>query len=484
MGLRQYLLSALLLAFGHSSEGTDTCRIYVCDDAECLTTSCMDLEGYTTENDVRPLWMILSGAQVFFMQLGFANLEAGSVSRRNVQNILFKNMMDACLGSIVWFCLGYGVAWGKGDFAGNSKFFTVAYNETTDWFFQWAFCVTASTIVSGAVAERMKLEAYFIYTFFITAFIYPIVVHWIWSEDGWASAFNTDASSPIVDFAGSGVVHMVGGWSGLMGAYFCGPRPGRFDDFSLKKYTTHSVPFVAFGTFVLWFGWYGFNCGSTVAVVGAMETAALVAVTTTLSAASGGLTASLMGKFLQGKWSITLACNGVLAGLVSITAPCATVEPELSIIIGFFGGLIYFGFSRLMIKVEIDDPLDAAAVHGACGFWGVISVGIFTTDEYLLKAGYDREAAQSFGTRFGNQIAVAVTVTCWTCLSAGIMFYVADKTVGIRTEDGGEDGGLDLVDFGGEAYEAEGIAGMQSQLALIGASEPVSEGGEKLTHDL
>jgi len=479
MGLRKFVLPALLVALGHSSEEADICSLYVCDDPECSTTSCFDLNSYTTETDARPLWMILSGAQVFFMQLGFANLEAGSVSRRNVQNILFKNMMDACLGSIVWFCIGYGVAWGKGGFAGHDNFFTVKYEKTTDWFFQWAFCVTASTIVSGAVAERMKLEAYFMYTLVITACIYPVVVHWIWSEDGWASASNPNASNPVVDFAGSGVVHMVGGWSGLMGAYFVGPRPGRFENFSLKKYTTHSIPFQAFGTFVLWFGWYGFNCGSTVAVAGAMETAALVAVTTTLAAASGGLAASMLGKFLQGKWNIGLACNGVLAGLVSITAPCATIMPELSIIIGTFGGLIYFSFSRLMIRLEIDDPLDAAAVHGACGCWGILSVGIFTTEEYLLKAGYEREAVQGFGTRLGNQIAVAVAISCWTFVTAGTMFFVAAKTIGIRTEHGGEDGGLDFVDFGVEAYEPEGILTIHSQVDLTGGTVPIPEGGSR-----
>merc|ERR1719285_458455 len=202
------------------------------------------------------------------MQLGFANLEAGSVSRRNVQNILFKNIMDACLGSMVWFCFGYGVAWGAGDFVGGDKFFTVGYSETTDWFFQWAFCVTASTIVSGAVAERMKLEAYFIYTLIITAFIYPAVVHWIWSPDGWATATNeNDPDAPIIDFAGSGVVHMVGGWSGMMGAWIVAPRKGRFEKAEdAVDFTTHSIPMQAFGTLILWFGWYGFNCGSTVAV--------------------------------------------------------------------------------------------------------------------------------------------------------------------------------------------------------------------------
>jgi len=441
----------------------ETCdAFYVCDDYNCTTKSCLDIYGIcVTEADMRPLWMILSGAQVFFMQLGFANLEAGSVSRRNVQNILFKNVMDACLGSIVWFCFGYGFAWGEGGFLGTNSFFTVDYDEMTDWFFQWAFCVTASTIVSGAVAERMKLEAYFIYTVVITAFIYPPVVHWVWSGEGWASAVNPDANVPMIDFAGSGVVHMVGGWSALMGAYFVGPRAGRFDkgDDAKTIYSRHSIPLQAFGTFTLWFGWYGFNCGSTVAVAGAMGTASLVAVTTTLAAAAGGLTCSIVGRYMYGKWNIGLACNGVLAGLVSITAPCSVVAPELAVIIGFLGALIYFSFSLLLLQLHIDDPLDAAAVHGACGFWGCVAVALFSTEEYMLKAAYDRESAQDFGTRLGNQVIVAVTITVWTIGLSGLMFFLAKHTIGIRTEDGASAGGLDAKDFGIQAYEKDWTAG-------------------------
>jgi len=461
------MMSLLRLSFfivGVVLSSEDSCEsFYVCDDASCTTKSCFDSHGsYLTETDARPLWMILAGAQVFFMQLGFANLEAGSISRRNVQNILFKNMMDACLGSIVWFAFGYALAWGEGSFLGTNSFFSVKYAETTDWFFQWAFCVTASTIVSGAVAERMKLEAYFIYTIVITAFIYPVVVHWIWSAEGWASAFNPDADAPMIDFAGSGVVHMVGGWSGLMGAYFVGPRAGRFSKDG-ATYSTHSIPLQAFGTFILWFGWYGFNCGSTVAVNGAMETASLVAVTTTLAAAAGGLTTSIIGKMLCGKWNIGLACNGILAGLVSITAPCSVIEPELAIVIGFIGGILYFGFSRLMLYLQIDDPLDAAAVHGCCGFWGVVSVAIFSTEEYMLKAAYTREAGQDFGERLWNQFAVALAVTVWTLSLSGIMFFTAKYTIGIRTEEGSLAGGLDIKDFGMHAYETD-----------LGAVEPVA----------
>lgn len=430
---------------------------YVCATEDCTEMRCVDTYAtYITEADAAPLWMILCGAQVFFMQLGFANLEAGTVSRRNVQNIIFKNMMDACLGSIIWFCFGYALAWGEGSFLGTTSFFKVHYGDSTNWFFQWAFCVTASTIVSGAVAERMKLEAYFIYTIVITAFIYPVVVHWVWSGEGWASAFNPKAGTPIIDFAGSGVVHMVGGWSGLMGAFMVGPRKGRFtDEDNEKLFTTHSIPLQAFGTLVLWFGWYGFNCGSTVAVAGVMDTAALVAVTTTLAAAAGGLTTSILARILSGKWNIGLACNGILAGLVSITAPCSVVAPESSIIIGFIGGLLYYGFSNLMVRLHIDDPLDAAAVHGMCGFWGVISVAIFTTKDYMTKAAYDREAGQDFGTRLGNQFAVALAITTWTLSLSGLMFFAAKMTIGLRAEEGALPGGLDKPDFGGPAYEQQ-----------------------------
>lgn len=455
--MAQLILYMVFLGIGLSTEDADveTCNsYYVCTDETCAVARCADSDGTIIyEDDARPLWMILCGAQVFFMQLGFAHLEAGSVSRRNVLNIIFKNIMDACLGSIVWFCLGYGFAWGDGSFIGTTSFFFVPYDENTDWFFQWAFCVTASTIVSGAVAERMKLEAYFIYTLIITGFIYPAVVHWVWHGEGWASAFNPDADSPIIDFAGSGVVHMVGGWSGLMGAYIVGPRKGRFEKAEdAVDFTTHSIPMQAFGTLILWFGWYGFNCGSTVAVSGAMGTGALVAVTTTLAAAAGGLTTAILGRSLHGKWNIGLACNGILGGLVSITAPCSVVAPGSSIIIGVVGGLLYYGFSRLMITLKIDDPLDAAAVHGCCGFWGVVSVAIFTTNDYMIKAAYDREADQNVGTRFWNQLSVALAITAWTVVLSGLMFFLADKIISIRTEGGATIEGLDYRDFGTSGY--------------------------------
>merc|ERR550534_647015 len=174
-----------------------------------------------------------------------------------------------------------------------------------------------------------------------------------------------------------------------------------------------------------------------------------------LAAAAGGLTTAILGRVLSGKWSIGLACNGILAGLVSITAPCSVVPAEFAIIIGFIGGLLYYGFSKLMVFLQIDDPLDAAAVHGMCGFWGVISVAIFTTKDYMMKAAYGREAEQSLGIRLGNQIAVALTITVWTLSLSGLMFFAAKKTIGLRTDEGAQPGGLDKPDFGGPAYEAQ-----------------------------
>jgi len=434
---------------------------YVCNDTVCDTKICVDDYGTCiVEDDARPLWMLMCGSQVFFMHLGFLTLEVGAVSRRNVQNIIFKVLIDACLGTLIWFCFGYGVAWGKGglgSFFGSNNFFIVDYNDSVDWFFQWAFAITTCTIVSGAVAERMKLDAYFVYVFAITALTYPVVVRWVWSEQGWASAGNTSATTPIVDFAGCTVVHMVGGFTGLMGTIIVGPRAGRFDKGEGNDiFKSHSIPFLAFGTIMLWFGWYGFNCGSTIAVQGVMETASLVVVTTTLSGAFAGVTSVVLGKFETGKWSIELICNGILAGLVSVTASCSVIHAETSILVGIIGGMVYYGTSHLMVYLKIDDPVDAFAVHGAGGLWGTLCVGLFATDEYLLKSGYPTVAELSFATRLGNQATVAVAVAVWTLITSGLMFYVTNKIIGLRDDYGAKDEGLD-VHFGVEAYEKEDL---------------------------
>lgn len=439
-----------------------------------------------TETDAKPLWLIVCGGLVFLMHLGFSMLEAGCVSKRNVQNILLKNIMNACIGTLVWFCIGYGVAYGGNDdneFIGMASYWG-GWDDSAniDWFFQWAFCVTASTIVSGAVAERMKLAAFFIACVVITGFIYPIVVHWVWDGEGWLSAGKKDR--PFIDFAGSGVVHMVGGFCALMGAAITGERPGRFNAEKPIAYGNHSVPFQLFGTIILWVGWYGFNCGSTLAVQGAMPVAARVAVTTTLSAATGGLVTTFWAKIVKKKWSIGMCCNGILAGLVSITAPCPVVEPGLAIVIGAIGGSLYFLCSNLMLILKIDDPLDAASVHGFCGMWGVLAAGIFSSNKYIREAYGDDLADMGWGSRFWNQIVGCITIFFWTVGTSGAMFMALKFTVGLRTEEGGEKGGLDANEFGMPAYsstprhspEKKGVEGFKMELATIDKEAPRQNG--------
>eukprot|EP00494_Astrolonche_serrata_P025294 UN25555 len=296
--------------------------------------------------DLDTMWFIIMGVLVFFMQLGFTMLEVGAVRAKNVENILFKNLGDACIGAVVWFILGWAFAYGVSDdpneFIGNEDFAVHEHEYFREWFFQWCFAATAATIVSGAVAERIELHAYFCYTVLMTGFIYPVVVYWVWSGEGWLT-YGKDYG--IIDFAGSGVVHMVGGFCALAGAVVAGPRKGSIE--------VHSVPFQVFGTLILWFGWYGFNCGSTLgAQNGALNVAERVAVTTTLGAASGGLSAMILNKVIHDYWSAVYTCNGILAGLVSITANCHVISPGAAIVIGGLGGMFYTGASFALKKIE------------------------------------------------------------------------------------------------------------------------------------
>lgn len=337
-------------------------------------------------------WTMFAGILVMFMQAGFAMLEAGIVQDKNTQGIFVKNLMDACIGALSWFLVGYGLAFGEdsGKFIGtnlfggqNSEFENAHY---VSWFFQWAFCATAATIVSGAVAERINLMGYICFMIVLTSFVYPVVVHWTWGG-GWLS----DGEDGIyTDFAGSGIVHMTGGVAALCGAVIVGPRTGRFDPAKAADWAPHNVPMVILGTLILWFGWYGFNCGSTTAMSGgASNTAALVAMTTTLSAASGGMTVFLGRMLASRTHDVCGLANGILAGLVSITAGCDGVYGWAAVCIGFIGGLVYLGISRLLTKLQIDDPVDAFAIHGACGAWGVIAVAFFNFNQGILYGGED-----------------------------------------------------------------------------------------------
>jgi ammonium transporter, Amt family len=322
------------------------------------------------------------------MQTGFAMLCAGSIRQKNVKNIMLKNLLDACGGAIGFYTVGYAFAYGhKGDpdqktFIGNSYFALKDFDSWAGWFFQFAFAATAATIVAGTVAERCKMAAYLCYSVVLTGFVYPVVVHAVWSSNGFLSAFATDPFNGVgsIDFAGSGVVHLVGGTTALIAAIVLGPRKGRFYDEDGNPLETphsfppHSVALQVLGTFILWFGWYGFNPGSALIIdnAGSAAAASLAAVTTTLAGASGAVTCMFVDSIIDGmmtgetSYEITMAMNGALGGLVAVTAGCAVVEPYAAIIIGAIGGVVYLGFSKLLIKLRIDDAVDAGTCQTCC----------------------------------------------------------------------------------------------------------------------
>ena len=434
----------------------------------------------STNAGVDEFWHLVAGILVFFMQAGFAMLEAGSVQDKNIQNILFKNLMDACIAAVCFWLLGYGFAYGDtgGNFIGTTQFglvddtFTATESDKLEnlnfhtWFFQWAFAATAATIVSGSVAERCALPAYFIYSAVITTFIYPIVVHWGWG-DGFLSPFGSDPtkfmfngekSNNMIDFAGSGIVHMVGGFSGLMGAYFLGPRKGRFDkDGSVIEKPGHNTLLAVLGVLILWVGWYGFNAGSTLCITGGCsKLASKVAATTTISAAAACLTAVAYQKIAMKTWDLAIAGNAVLAGLVSITANCAVVEPVGAFFIGFFGAFVYIASKKMLIKLKIDDPLDAAPVHGFCGAWGVVAAGIFATDKGVAMAGYVGSAGGNTpvasGEQFGVQVVGMLIILIWTTATSGLMFFILARLNMLRVDEKVEVDGLDVTEHGGLAY--------------------------------
>ena len=413
---------------------------------------------------------------VFFMQAGFAMLEAGIVHPKNVTNILFKNMIDASIAAICYWLLGYGFAFGKDreGFIGDSNYgLRAVYNGSGGggsdnwqmWFFQWAFAGACATIVAGSVAERAKLEAYFIYSTVLSTFIYPVIVHWVWGS-GWLSAWGAypdakgtarpifnrdDRSNGMIDFAGSGVVHMVGGFCGLIGAIVIGPRKGRFGpNGEVHTLFEGNTTLQSLGVFILWFGWYGFNCGSTLVISGNLaNVAGKVAMTTTISAAAGAIVTTFLSKILTGVYDISMGLNGILAGLVAITASCSVVNPWMAFLIGGGAAFVLVGGHYLILKLRIDDPCDACVVHGFCGLWGVLCVGIFCTDANVQYAAYpNKNEACGSGEQFAVQVVGALCIIAWVCGTSTFLFLFIKYTVGFRVSEEIEDVGLDASEHG------------------------------------
>ncbi len=406
-------------------------------------------------------WVLITAFLVFWMQAGFAFVEGGLTRSKNTTNILFKNLIDFVFATLAFWAFGYAFMYGStaAGWIGTSGFFAdPALGDVAGlpvmafWFFQLVFAGTAATIVSGAMAERTKFSAYLIYSFFITSIIYPIAGHWIWGS-GWL--WTLPFGVGFRDFAGSTVVHSIGGWLALVGAITLGPRLGRFTkDGEPIAIPGHSISLVALGIFILWLGWFGFNPGSQLAIHGGnADAVALVAVNTNLAAAAGGLVAMVVAwLFVTKKPDLPTTFNGVLAGLVAITAPCAYVTPGASILIGAIGGVIVVYGTILLERLKIDDPVSAVPVHLMNGVWGTLAIGIFATENGVtgLVAGNTSQLlAQLIGVG-----AVGV----W-CVATGTILFSAIKAItGLRVSREEEIKGLDIEEHGTEAYPRDVVS--------------------------
>jgi Amt family ammonium transporter len=389
------------------------------------------------------VWTLVAAALVFFMQAGFALVETGFTRAKNAINILMKNLMDFSIGTLGFFAIGFGLMFGVSatGWFGTTGFFLSDFKVGGDpwvlafWMFQVVFAATAATIVSGAMAERTKFSGYLIYSFVISALVYPIFGGWAWgglfNGGGWLEKLG------FIDFAGSTVVHSVGGWAALAGAIVLGPRMGKYTkDGRIKPILGHNMPLAALGVFILWLGWFGFNPGSTTA---ANKDIAMIFVNTNLAAAAGCILAMLASWLKFGKPEIGMSLNGALAGLVAITSPCATVTPGSAIIIGAIAGVLVMFSVLFFDKIRVDDPVGAISVHGVCGAWGTLSAGIFAIDGLSLSV-------------IGVQLLGIVACFLWVFPTTFLMFKLISKTIGLRVSPEEELEGLDLAEHAGNAY--------------------------------
>lgn len=443
--------------------------------------------------------LILCGALVFFMQAGFAMICAGCVRKKNVQNSMLKNLLDACGAALAFFSLGYGFSFGGHNdisgvtFIGKTEFFSKGDIDQGVWFFQFAFSATSVTIVAGTLAERCQMVAYLMYSLFLSGFVYPVVVHTMWSNNGFLSAFTEEPFQGIgvIDFAGSGVVHLTGGTTALIATWILGPRKGRFYDGRGRPLVEprvihgHSLALQLMGTMLLWFGWYGFNCGSALllGVDNSGAIGALAAVNTSLAAAAGAVSSVLMELYIQKiktgvyRFDLPKAMNGALSALVGITAPCGTVENWAAIVIGLLAGLLYVGCSRLLIKLRLDDAVDAIPVHMANGIWGLVATGLFSAPGRTREAFGSEDHVGwlynlSDGTLISNQILACALIVGWVILTMLPFFIVLNKMAWLRADSLEELVGLDLTYMGTRRLDDDDFSDVGSH----GASLPAKHG--------
>jgi len=455
-------------------------------------TSVQAADTYTAHetaviNSLNTVWTLVAAALVFGMQAGFVMLEAGFARKRETVNILVECALDTAICGVSFWAIGYAFMFGAGNgFIGLQYFFLqdapATYGTTgvailAHWIFQFAFADTASTITSGAMIGRTSFRGDVIYSIFVTALIYPIIGHWAWGPDGFLALMGTPGhflpslGQPFRDFAGSSVVHTIGGMVSLAGAIVLGPRIGRIflrdDNKRGGLPAPHSLPLATIGAFLLWFGWYGFNPGSTLSAMD-YEGIGRVAANTTLAACTGALAAMLCALWIgpfKGKFDTGFTLNGMLAGLVAITAPCYWVSPFGSVIIGLVAGLVVFGGIYLLEYFRIDDPVGAVSVHGFAGIWGTLSLGLFASGQFGATSpfGADNSAPVKglfYGGGFDVLKAQAIgsfTITAATLIVSFIVMYAVSKLpypFKLRVEPEGETGpgGIDVWEHGAEAY--------------------------------
>jgi len=393
------------------------------------------------------VWVLLCAALVFFMEGGFAALEAGFIRSKNSLNIIMKVFADCTIGMLGYWAFGFAIMYGldkAGLFGTSGAFLTGSFGHLNlripiyaYWLFQAAFAIAVATIVSGAVAERMKFGPYMFFSLLATAVIYPVAGHWIWNPSGWLAELG------MMDFAGSAAVHAVGGWASLAAVLLLGPRKGKYNkDGSLNVIPAHNLPLAALGAFMLWFGWFGFNPGSSLS--GLDLHIARIAMNTNLAAAAGGTVSALYTMWKYGKPDASMIINGSLAGLVAITAGCAYVTPASAVVIGGIAGLLVVLAVQFFDWIKADDPVGAIAVHGACGTFGTLAVGIFAEKGGLVYTGSLK--------LLGIQALGVGAVSVWAFVVTAVVFYILKITVGIRVTTEDELDGMDLCEHGISAY--------------------------------
>ncbi|KAG7026127.1 Ammonium transporter 1 member 1, partial [Cucurbita argyrosperma subsp. argyrosperma] len=449
---------------------------FICDQFSTTTTNFSD-----TKFAVDTVYLLFSAYLVFSMQLGFAMLCAGSVRAKNTMNIMLTNVLDAAAGGLFYYLFGFAFAFGSPSNAFIGRHFfglksipsaTPTPTDYSFFLYQWAFAIAAAGITSGSIAERTQFVAYLIYSSVLTGFVYPVVSHWFWSPDGWASPSRSNGNllfeTGVIDFAGSGVVHMVGGIAGLWGALIEGPRIGRFEKTGRSvALRGHSATLVVLGTFMLWFGWYGFNPGSFTKILvpygvgdfyGQWSAVGRTAVTTTLAGCTAALTTLFGKRILSGHWNVTDVCNGLLGGFAAITSGCSVVEPWAAVICGFVAALVLISLNKLAEKVKFDDPLEAAQLHGGCGAWGIIFTALFATKEYVNEV-YGGEIGRPHGLFMGGggkllaaHLIQILVITGWVSITMGPLFFGLHKLKLLRISPADEMAGMDMTRHGGFAY--------------------------------